>query len=139
MLVFSFVSFNQVIEIEFNSHFSFKSDVSSTEYFTVMDNSKVEQSIIRVGNNKYIIDIDKKIVHLYFEGLFFNSKPIKEVIIKKDIIIVTMEDIDNNSGNPMLVYLGINKNTEKNDYPYFVFYFESAGSISGYSVNDIVK
>ena len=118
MLVLSFVGVSQVIEIEFNSHFSFNSDVSSTDYFTV---------------------IDKKIVHLYFEGLLFNNKPIKEVIIKKDIIIVTMEDIDNNSGNPMLVYLGINKNTEKNDYPYFVFYFESAGSISGYSVNDIVK
>ena len=139
MLVFSFIGFNQVMEVAFSKNFNFNSDTSSSDFFTIMDSGNVTFNEIKMGDNKYVIDIDNKMVHLYFQGSLYNSKPIKEVKIKRDITIVTMKDIDVNSGEELLVYLAVNENYEINGYPYFTFYFESLGKMTGCVVFNDVK
>lgn len=130
----SFVSVSQIVEVTFNEHLSFTNPINSDDYFTIISQDSITLDKKRLGNNKYVINLDKKIVSLFFQGSFIKKTTINKVDYKDGFIILTINDIDMISGQPMFVYLVINQHSDKNDYPYFTFYFESDGITNGYLV-----
>lgn len=136
MLFISFVGFNQVIDVTFNEHLKFTNPVNSTDFFTIMNKDTISVKSLRFGENKYVINLDKKTINFYFLGNLQKTGTIKSINHKNGIILLTVNDIDSFSGEPMLVYMAINRNTEKNDYPYFTFFFESEGITHGFMTID---
>lgn len=135
ILIYLFTAVNhysQTINVIFNEHLKFSNPVNSTDFFTIINKDYTSVKSLRFGENKYVINLDKKTINFYFLGNLQKTGTIKNINHKNGIILLTVNDIDSFSGEPMLVYMAINEQIGKNDYPYFTFYYESEGITHGF-------
>ena len=82
--------------------------------------------------NKYVVDLKKRNVKFYRQERLEKTRKITEVKEKDGLILLTVEDKALESNDPILVYFAINPKYEENNYPYFTFYYHSAGKTQGY-------
>ena len=86
MLTSSFISFSQVIDIEFDTHMAINCGQHIT-YEEVIDSKNIKMFQLSKGaGNRYVIDLDKKTATLYSNGVFINENLIIEYLFDKDSI-----------------------------------------------------
>ena len=134
-LVFNLDSLHsQVYEAKFNQHFHFENGRSYDFYKLIQEDSLITD-VKRFGNNKYVFDLSKNEAKLYFQGSYIRSVKIQKSKLIGDILHLECEDTDLNSGLKMPIYCALNIGNDYSLYPYFTFFFESAGKIEGYNVS----
>ena len=125
MLTSSFISFSQVIEVEFDTHIEFNCGEHKT-YEEVIDSKNIELFVFSKGaGNKYVIDLDKKTATLYSNGSFINENPIIDNTTKDGLLYVTMLDTELLTSKKVKSYIVINQNVEDTRHPKFTFFFIS--------------
>lgn len=125
MLTSSFISFSQVIEVEFDTHIEFNCGEHIT-YEEVIDNKNIEGFIRSKGaGNKYVINLDKKTATLYSNGVFINENSIIDNTTKDGLLYVTTMDTEVLTGKKVKSYIIINQNVKDTYHPKFTFFFIS--------------
>lgn len=125
VLMLSFVSFSQVIEIEFKNHLGFNSgSFHSYEDMIKKENMLVTETRTN-GVNKYIIDLDNKVGTLFYNNMFIKTVTIVSYKTKGDLIFIDVNDIESLTNKPVISHIVINKNKDNKKYPDFTFYFIS--------------
>ena len=132
----SFVGFTQTLEISFDQYLSFNSSVISTDYFKMIEDDSISLKEVLFGKNKYVIDFKNKTVDFSSDAVPNSTAKIESVEKKDGFMFIKIKDIDLITNEDIYVYFAINQETEKNEYPYFTFYYESAGITNGYLVMD---
>ena len=125
MLTSSFISFSQVVEIEFDTHLAINCGKHIT-YEEVIDDENIKGFIISEGaGNKYVINLDKKTATLYSNGSFINENPIIDHTTKDGLLYVTTMDTEVLTGKKVKSYIVINQNVKDTRHPKFTFFFIS--------------
>jgi hypothetical protein len=125
MLTSSFISFSQVIEVEFDTHIAFNCGQHLT-YEEVIESKNIEAFIPSMGaGNKYVIDLDEKTATLYSNGAFINENPIIDHTTKDGLLYVTMLDTELLTSKKVKSYIVINQNVKDTYHPKFTFFFIS--------------
>ena len=125
MLVSSFVSFSQVIEVEFDEYIGFNSGslgkydevIDSTNYVRTFDHSG--------GTNRYVIDLTKKTMSRYFDGTLSKSTSILSYKKEGSLIHMTINDEENLTGNNIISNVVVNTDINDDSHPKFILYFLS--------------
>lgn len=125
VLVSSFVSFSQVIEVEFDGHMNFNCGEHKTYEEVIDDDNIVGATINSGGTNRYVINLDEKKVTLLYNGRFINEVPIISYKTKNGLLYVTMSDYETPSNKKMNSYIVINQNVKDTRHPKFTYYFIS--------------
>ena len=125
MLTSSFISFSQVIDIEFDTHMAINCGKHIT-YEEVIDSKNIKMFQISKGaGNRYVIDLDKKTATLYSNGVFINENPIIDNTTKDGLLYVTMLDTELLTSKKVKSYIVINQNVKDTRHPKFTFFFIS--------------
>ena len=125
VLVFSFISFSQVIEVEFDTHIAINCGEHIT-YEEVIDDNNILGFIPSEGaGNKYVINLDKKTATLYSNGAFINENPIIDHTSKDGLLYVTTMDTEVLTGKKVKSYIIINQNVKDTYHPKFTYFFIS--------------
>ena len=125
VLVFSFISFSQVIEVDFDTHIAINCGEHIT-YEEVIDDNNILGFIPSEGaGNKYVINLDKKTATLYSNGAFINENPIIDHTSKDGLLYVTTMDTEVLTGKKVKSYIIINQNVKDTYHPKFTFFFIS--------------
>ena len=125
MLTSSFISFSQVIEVEFDTHIEFNCGKHIT-YEEVIESKNIEAFIPSKGaGNRYVINLDKKTATLYSNGAFINENPIIDNTTKDGLLYVTMLDTESLTRKKVKSYIVINQNVKDTRHPKFTFFFIS--------------
>ena len=129
MLVSSFVSFSQVIEVEFDEYIGFNSG-SLGKYEEVIDstNYKVSEFHNGGGVNKYIINLTTNTVDHYFNGTLFKSGKILTSKIDGGLLYITLNDKESVSGNVITSNIVVPTDKSNNNNPKFIIYFFSTST-----------
>jgi len=128
----SFITKAQIVEVEFDTHYCFKNETTSLDYTKVLNLDSIIIENTRIGNNKYVIDLSKKTIDHFIGCTLMRSSTIVSFESKDGLLFLTINDIDLNSNNPILIYFVINQGAKDSDYPYFTFYYKSSGIVNGY-------
>lgn len=134
MFVSSFVSFSQVIEVEFGNHIGFNCGQHNTYEEVIRDENILGSEFKIGGTNKYVVDLTEKTVTLYFNGSFIGEESIIDYKMKNGLLYVTMSDVELSTNKKINTYIVINQTNKDNPYPKFTFYFISTvdGSSNGF-------
>ncbi len=125
MLTSSFISFSQVVEIEFDTHLAINCGKHIT-YEEVIDAENIKMFQYSKGaGNRYVIDLDKKTATLYSNGSFINKNPIIDHTTKDGLLYVTTMDTEVLTGKKVKSYIVINQNVKDTRHPKFTFFFIS--------------
>ena len=125
ILTSSFISFSQVIEVEFDTHLDFNCGKHIT-YEEVIDAKNIEMFQLSKGaGNRYVIDLDKKTATLYSNGVFINENLIIDNTTKDGLFFVTMLDTELLTSKKVKSYIVINQNVKDTYHPKFTFFFIS--------------
>ena len=125
VLVFSFMSFSQVIEVEFDTHMAINCGQHIT-YEEVIDSKNIKMFQLSKGaGNRYVIDLDKKTATLYSNGVFINENLIIDNTTKDGLLYVTTMDTELLTGKKVKSYIIINQNVKDTYHPKFTFFFIS--------------
>ena len=119
------VGFSQVIEVAFNGGIVFNSGLVHSYEEMIKDENMVLKKYKNGSTNKYVIDLDKKLISLYYNGLFLGSDTITNHKIKKDLIYVDFNDVESLTGKTVTSHIVLNQNKNNKKFPYFTFYFIS--------------
>ena len=122
----------QILEVNFNQYITFSNPDLSTDFFTIYKEDSIIVEEVAFGVNKYVVDLKKRNVKFYRQERLEKTRKITEVKEKDGLILLTVEDKALESNDPILVYFAINPKYEENNYPYFTFYYHSAGKTHGY-------
>lgn len=136
IFLLSVVGFTQKLEVKFDQYIYFQNKTTSTDYFKVMNEDSIEITSVMFGLNKYIIDLNKKTIEFYSLDKFVRKSTIQKVEKNESLIVLTINDEDSYTNNPIFVYIVINNSIDTTDHPYFTFYYETDGMIKGYMVID---
>lgn len=134
LMLGSFFGFTQTLEISFDQYLSFNSSTTGSDYFKIIEDDSVALKEVLFGKNKYIIDFKNKTVDFSSDAAPNSTAKIESVEKKDGFMFIKIKDIDLITNEDIYVYFAINQETEKNKYPYFTFYYESAGMTNGYIV-----
>lgn len=120
-----FISYSQIIEIEFNDYTRFNAGMERDCKILKDSSSYVEVKNYFGGINKYVFDLDKKTAKKYFMGSLEYTKTIIESTKNGNIIFIKIKDKEILTGNNVIsnIVLNIDKNDDTN--PYFLMYFTS--------------
>lgn len=121
----SLVGFSQVIEVAFNGGIVFNSGLVHSYEEMIKDENMVLKKYKNGSTNKYVIDLDKKLISLYYNGLFLGSDTITNHKIKKDLIYIDFNDVESLTGKTVTSHIVLNQNKNNKKFPYFTFYFIS--------------
>ena len=125
MLTSSFISFSQVVEIEFDTHLAINCGKHIT-YEEVIDAENIKMFQYSKGaGNRYVIDLDKKTATLYSNGVFINENPIIDHTTKDGLLYVTTMDTELLTGKKVKSYIVINQNVKDTRHPKLTFFFIS--------------
>jgi hypothetical protein len=125
MLTSSFISFSQVVEIEFDTHLAINCGKHIT-YEEVIDAENIKMFQYSKGaGNRYVIDLDKKTATLYSNGVFINENPIIDHTTKDGLLYVTTMDTELLTSKKVKSYIVINQNVKDTRHPKFTFFFIS--------------
>ena len=125
VFVFSFISFSQVIDIEFDTHMAINCGQHIT-YEEVIDSKNIKMFQLSKGaGNRYVIDLDKQTATLYSNGVFINENPIIDNTTKDGLLYVTTMDTEVLTGKKVKSYIIINQNVKDTYHPKFTFFFIS--------------
>jgi hypothetical protein len=119
------VGFSQVIEVAFNGGIVFNSGLVHSYEEMIKDENMVLKKYKNGSTNKYVIDLDKKLISLYYNGLFLGSDTITNHKIKKDLIYIDFNDVESLTGKTVTSHIVLNQNKNNKKFPYFTFYFIS--------------
>jgi hypothetical protein len=72
-----------------------------------------------------VIDLDNKLISLYYNGLFLGNDTITNHKITKDLIYVDFNDVESLTGKTVTSHIVLNQNKNNKKFPYFTFYFIS--------------
>lgn len=125
LLSISFVGFSQVIEVTFNGGISFNSGLVHSYEEMIKEENMVARIPKNGFTNKYVIDLDKKLITLYYNGLLVGRDTITNHKINKDLFYVDFNDVESLTGKTVTSHIVINQNKNNKKLPYFTFYFIS--------------
>lgn len=137
ILIFLFETFfgwSQNLQISFNQYLSFNLNYIEYDFFKIIKNDSIVLNEVLFGQNDYIIDLDNKTIDFTSEASGSSSAEIDSVEERDGFMFIKIKDRDLITNETIWVYFAINKEVQKNEYPYFTFYYESAGSMWGYIV-----
>lgn len=124
-LLFVIVGVSQVIEISFKEHISFNSG-SFHKYEEMIKDENMVFKKLRFGfTNKYIIDLDNRLITMYYNDLLIGSDSITNFYTNKDLLHIEFNDVEYSTGKYISSYIVINQNKNNVNFPYFTFYFIS--------------
>ena len=121
----SFVGFSQIIEVVFRGGYVFNSGLIHSYEEMIKDKNMVVKKFKDGSINKYVIDLDNKLISLYYNGLFLGNDTITNHKITKDLIYVDFNDVESLTGKTVTSHIVLNQNKNNKKFPYFTFYFIS--------------
>jgi hypothetical protein len=125
MLVSSFVTFSQVIEVEFVDWTGFNSGTLG-KYSEVIDSTNYLATTKSIGgSNKYVINLTEKTVSRYFDGVFRETAIILSQKKDGNLIYMTINDRELSTGKTVISNVVINTNKNDKSYPKIIQYFTS--------------
>lgn len=130
----SFFGFTQTIEIRFDEYLSFNTEKLELDFYKIMEDDSININELLFGENKYIIDFKNETIDFQSDAAPSSSAIIENVEKKDGFIFIKVKDSDSITNEDVYVYLVINEESEKNEYPYFTIYYESAGITNGFIV-----
>ena len=125
VLVFSFMSFSQVIEVEFDGHINFNCGEHKTYEEVIDDDNVLGGTFNSGGTNRYVINLDEKKVTLLYNDRFINESSIINYKTKKGLLYITTTSNELLTGKEVVCYLVINQNIKDVLHPKFTYYFIS--------------
>jgi hypothetical protein len=133
-VLFSFFSISQIYEVEFGNHFGFNSGKQTSYEEIIKEKNMVSREFLTSGTNKYIIDLDSNVLNLFYNGIFVGKEKILAASTKKDLLFLTISDVEALTNKVIESYMVINKNEQDKIHPRLTFYFISTvdGTSNGY-------
>lgn len=125
MLVTSFVSFSQVIEVEFDSYIGFNSGNKGNYEDVIDSNNYLEIYKHFGGTNKYVVDLTNKRLSRYFSGKLSQTTDIVSYKKVGGLVYLTFNSKETLTNNIVEGNIVINTNKSDKTKPYFVMYFVS--------------
>ena len=133
-LLIDFISISQTYEVEFGNHYGFNSGTYSSYEEIIKEKNMVSREFLTSGTNKYIIDLDSNVINLFYNGIFVGKEKILAASTKKDLLFLTISDVEALTNKVIESYMVINKNEQDKIHPRLTFYFISTvdGTSNGY-------
>ena len=134
MVIFSFVSYSQTIEVEFKNHLGFNSGKYSSYEDVIKEKNMLVKEFRSGGTNKYVIHLDTKKIMLFYNDKLIETETVIDYQVKKGLIFITFNDVELLTGEPVNSHIVINQNEKDKKHPKFTFYFISNmnGTSNGY-------
>jgi hypothetical protein len=138
MVMFSFVSYSQTIEVEFKNHLGFNSGTYSSYEDVIKEENMLVKEFRSGGTNKYVIHLDTKKIMLFYNDKLIETETVIDYQVKKGLIFITFNDVELLTGEPVNSHIVINQNEKDKKHPKFTFYFISKtdGLSNGYKSID---
>jgi len=125
VFVLSFISFSQVIEVEFDGHMNFNCGEHKTYEEVIDDDNVLGGTFNSGGNNRYVINLDEKKVTLLYNDRFITESSIINYKTKNGLLYITTTSNELLTGKEVVCYLVINQNVKDTRHPKFTYYFIS--------------
>lgn len=134
MVMFSFLSYSQTIEVEFKNHLGFNSGKYSSYEDVIKEENMLAKEFRSGGTNKYVIHLDTKKIMLFHNDKLIETETVIDYQVKKGLIFITFNDVELLTGEPVNSHIVINQNEKDKKHPKFTFYFISNmnGTSNGY-------
>ena len=134
MSVVSLISFSQTYQVSFRSHIEFDSGKHTLYEEVIKDDNILASEIKSSGTNTYYINLNEKIVYVYYNNNFVSQKSVINHKTEDGLLFITLLDVDpitNKEINPQIV---INQDDMDRSHPFFTFYYidSSDGSTKGF-------
>jgi len=125
VFVLSFISFSQVIEVEFDGHMNFNCGEHKTYEEVIDDDNVLGGTFNSGGTNRYVINLDEKKVTLLYNDRFITESSIINYKTKNGLLYITTTSNELLTGKEVVCYLVINQNVKDTRHPKFTYYFIS--------------
>jgi hypothetical protein len=132
MLVFSFVVVSQTIVAEISEWSTFECGFTE-EYDTIVSNPNIIILGYGFGENRLTFDLGTKTYKFFFLNQEFSNGSM-EYKIKDGVYIFTCQTIDNNTNEPMDLFVTVNTNPQKTNEPYVTQFYSDVNTNKSYGM-----